>query len=122
MRDLAQLYKAFSEPVRLEMLVLLARHGELCVCDLEGALGLSQSATSRHLRHLYRAGLAEHRRDGSWVHYRLNEDLPPDRKALLDALLAQAPNPRVGNLDAALHTWLARKGTPCGCNDQSEAP
>jgi ArsR family transcriptional regulator len=116
MRNIAQLYKAFSEPVRLDMLLLLARRGELCVCDFEGALGLTQSTASRHLRHLYRAGLADHRRCGAWVHYRVRDQLETQQRALLEALLAHAPEERTHELDQALDAWLERKAGPaCTC-------
>ncbi len=116
MQALAQLYKTFSEPVRLDMLLLLARHGELCVCDVMGVLGLTQSTASRHLRHLYQAGLAGHRRCGAWVHYHLREELEPEGRALLDTLLAHAPPEHLRSLDSAIEAWLVRKAAPsCAC-------
>jgi ArsR family transcriptional regulator len=41
------------------------------VCHLEDALGLSQPHVSRHLAVLRMAGVVEHRRQGSWVYYRI---------------------------------------------------
>lgn len=72
--------KAFADPVRLRLMNLLAgADGEICVCHLQGALGLPQPTVSRHLAYLRRHGLVEGRRDGLWVHYRLarqEEGLP----------------------------------------------
>jgi ArsR family transcriptional regulator len=70
--ELAVIYKAASEPIRLRILALLS-HGELCVCHLHGALGAPQPTVSRHLAILRQARLVRTRRDGAWVHYSLTE-------------------------------------------------
>jgi ArsR family transcriptional regulator, arsenate/arsenite/antimonite-responsive transcriptional repressor len=68
-----QLLKALADPTRLRI-VLLLTGGELCVCDLKEVLGLPQSTVSRHMATLKSAGVAGDRRDGKWVHYRLEEN------------------------------------------------
>ena len=70
--ELAEVYKAASEPIRLRILALLA-HGELCVCHVHGLLDAPQPTVSRHLAVLRHAGLVAARRDGSWVHYSLTD-------------------------------------------------
>jgi ArsR family transcriptional regulator len=115
MRALAELYKAFTDPTRLDMIVLMSRHGELCVCDFEGVLGLSQSAASRHLRRLYQAGVADSRRGGPWVYYRLTEPLEPPRDTLVRVLLEQVPADRIATLDRAHATWMSRKDQGATC-------
>jgi ArsR family transcriptional regulator len=55
------------------ILGLLLNKGELCVCDIEVALGISQSKASRHLRYLRNVGLTDDRRTGVWVHYRITD-------------------------------------------------
>lgn len=62
------LFKALSDPTRLRIMVLLAEK-ELCVCQLEDALGLSQVKVSRHLNVLRHAGLVIARREGLWMYY-----------------------------------------------------
>ena len=62
------LFKALSDPTRLRIMVLLAEK-ELCVCQLEDALHLSQVKVSRHLNILRHARLVNSRRDGLWVYY-----------------------------------------------------
>ena len=86
MRELADTFKALSDETRLDMVALLLDNDELCVCDFVGALGLTQSKASRHLRYLYNAGLVKDRRAGVWIHYRLAKDLPAAQRALVDAL------------------------------------
>src|SRR3712207_1511400 len=73
---LPQLLKALVDPTRLRIVGYLAQR-ELCVCDLEELLGISQSMTSHHLGVLRRAGLLLARReerDIRWVYYRLNPE------------------------------------------------
>ena len=73
---LPELLKVLADPTRLRIIGLLAQR-ELCVCDLEDLLGISQSMTSHHIGVLRRAGLLLQRRedkDARWVYYRLNPE------------------------------------------------
>ncbi len=58
--------------LRLACCLLLAKQG-LCVCEMVDALQVSQPNASRHLKLMKAAGLAEERRDGRWVYYRLKD-------------------------------------------------
>jgi ArsR family transcriptional regulator, arsenate/arsenite/antimonite-responsive transcriptional repressor len=69
-RSFSRLFKALGDETRLRIVALLA-HGELCVCHIEEALRISQPKVSRHLAILRAAGVVDHRRDGTWVYYRL---------------------------------------------------
>ena len=86
---LEELLKALADDTRLRILALVAG-GEICVCDIHGALGIPQPTASRHLACLRRAGLVAARKDGLWVHYRLavpkNPALAGVLKATIDAL------------------------------------
>lgn len=115
MRELAETYKTFTDPTRLEMIALMSRHGELCVCDFEGVLGLSQSAASRHLRRLYRAGVADCRRGGAWVYYRLRDPLGEPLDGLVHVALDHAGSEQIAALDRAYTQWIARKGEAAHC-------
>jgi ArsR family transcriptional regulator len=77
------LFKALADPVRLRLLHLLAVGGEVCVCHLHEALGLSQPTVSRHLAYLRKHGLVAARKEGLWVHYRLSEPGSALHRALL---------------------------------------
>jgi ArsR family transcriptional regulator len=70
LRPLTRLFRALGDETRLRIVALLA-HGELCVCHVEGALGLSQPNASRQLGILRAAGVVDSRRDGTWVYYRI---------------------------------------------------
>jgi ArsR family transcriptional regulator len=84
-RPAARLFRALGDETRVRIVALLS-HGELCVCHLESALGLTQSNTSRQLGVLKNAGIVEARRDGSWVYYRLAPQVDEVCKAQLKAL------------------------------------
>jgi len=59
-----------AHPVRLAILdILVHRAGEVCVCDLEGALPVKQPTVSHHLRLLREAGWIDTVRKGVWAYY-----------------------------------------------------
>ena len=70
----ADIFKALANPSRLRIISLLSRHEELCVCELEAALGYKQPLASYHLAVLENAGLVTHREKGTWSYYKLNEE------------------------------------------------
>ena len=80
------LLKAFADPVRLRLLNLLADDREVCVCHLHEALDLPQPTVSRHLAYLRRCGVVLGRKDGLWVHYRLNRSRAGLPRILLGCL------------------------------------
>jgi ArsR family transcriptional regulator, arsenate/arsenite/antimonite-responsive transcriptional repressor len=69
-------FAALANDTRLRSLMLLTRHAELCVCELTHAVGLSQPHVSRHLAQLREACLLPDRRQGVWVCFRINGELP----------------------------------------------
>ena len=84
-RSLSRLFKALGEETRLRIVALLT-HGELCVCHIEEALGISQPNASRQLGILRNAGVVEPRRDGNWVYYHLSTELGPECERQIHAL------------------------------------
>ena len=68
---LAQVFKAFGDPVRLRLVSLIGAHqgGEVCVCDLAAAFDLTQPTISHHLKVLREAGIIDSERRGTWVYY-----------------------------------------------------
>ncbi len=78
-----EFFPALADPTRLRCLLLLVTEGELCVCELTHALNESQPKISRHLATLREAGIVSDRREGLWIHYRLNPDLPSWAREIL---------------------------------------
>lgn len=72
----SDLFSALSHEVRLRCVILLLDCDELCVCDLADALGAAQPNISRHLGLLRATGAVSDRRQGQWIYYRINPDLP----------------------------------------------
>lgn len=86
--DLALGFKALGDPVRLQLMSMIASavDGEVCVCDLTPAFELSGPTISHHLKVLREAGLVDSDRRGTWVYYRP----VPGKLAALSGLLAVA--------------------------------
>ncbi len=83
-----------SDPVRLRILHLLWRSGEVCVCHLHLSLELPQPTVSRHLSRLRRDRLVAIRKEGHWIHYRADLQQDPLAGAIFTSLamgLAQDP-------------------------------
>ena len=82
---LAPAFKALGDPVRLQLMSMIASApgGEACVCDLTPAFALSGPTISHHLKTLREAGLVDAERRGTWVYYRAR----PGLMSLLATLL-----------------------------------
>lgn len=85
----AQLCKALGDETRLRVIELL-RGGELCVCDIQAGIGISQSLLSFHLRVLRDAELVTDRRAGRWAFYSLSSEALDTLTEAIDALRARA--------------------------------
>ncbi len=88
MREFMNITKALADENRVRMLLAL-RGGELCVCQIVQVFGLAPSTISKHLSILYQAGLAESRKDGRWIYYRLpGKEAPAMVRRVLEWLAA----------------------------------
>jgi ArsR family transcriptional regulator len=82
--ELARIFAALADPVRLRLLSLVADGGEVCSCDLEEPLGRSQPTISHHTKALADAGLVTGEKVGRWMMRRI----VPERLAALRAALS----------------------------------
>ncbi|MHB0915181.1 MAG: ArsR/SmtB family transcription factor [Thermoleophilia bacterium] len=71
--ELAGIFQIMGDPSRLRVISLLSQ-GELCVCEIAAALGMSQSAVSHQLRVMRMARLVKFRKEGRVAHYSLDDD------------------------------------------------
>lgn len=71
--ELATRLSALADPVRLQMLSIIASSstGEVCACDFVDPIGKSQPTVSHHLKVLAEAGLVTGDKRGRWVWYAL---------------------------------------------------
>lgn len=110
MKTEARLFKSLADETRLKILWLLMAKEELCVCDIMGVLGITQSKASRHLRYLYHLGWVNDRREGVWMNYCLSvaPGSPEDKQLkLLAEILGSRPEAQA--LKERLEQWLSAK-------------
>lgn len=71
--ELAGLFGALADTTRVKLVHVLLRQ-EMCTCDLAATLGVSESATSQHLRVLRALRLVKSRRAGRVVYHSLDDE------------------------------------------------
>ena len=76
MLELVAIAKALGDPSRIRIIAAL-RNGELCVCELVDALGISQSSLSSHLQICRQAGVLTTRKESRWIYYSLSTRYVP---------------------------------------------
>lgn len=83
MEEIVTLSKVMGDINRVKIVALIAREGDLCVCEICDTLQLSQPLVSRYLKQLKAADVLEGKKEGKWVHYRI----VPQKSILLQAYL-----------------------------------
>ncbi len=109
-RDLSPLFAALADRTRLRLLNLIAGR-EVCVCYLVEVLRVGQPKISRHLAYLRNAGVVAARREGKWMHYRLQR---PEDEATAPILRAVFESFK---LDREMQADLSRLTRAC-CEPQ----
>lgn len=71
--DLLQVMKALSDETRIRILNLL-KDGEMCVCEIETVLNISQSNASRHLTKLTTAKIVDYYKVNKYVYYKMDQE------------------------------------------------
>lgn len=78
-------FKALADENRLRILNIL-RKKEICVCELETLLNMTQSNVSRHLSKLRSVGIISSSKDAQWVHYKIDEGFKRENSLLFEYL------------------------------------
>ncbi len=116
MITLPTFFKCLADETRLRCLVLLHTEGRLCVCELTQALDLLQPKISRHLALLRQNNLLLDSREGQWVYYQINPELPDWAFAILDLTAKQfALNPRQQQDGFRLQQMASRSDLKISC-------
>ena len=113
------LFKALADKTRLRLLNLMAA-GEVCVCFFVEVLGTNQPKISRHLAYLRRAGVVAARREGKWMHYRIETPADPHAARVFAEVTAwlseeremQKDRARMENLCCAPRQPVRLQGAP----------
>ncbi len=85
---LVELFKTLGDENRLRMVNLLMNE-ELCVCEIEVLLEMTQSNVSRHLSKLKNTGIIISSKDAQWVHYKISDKFKKDNIPLIEYLLSK---------------------------------
>lgn len=103
-------FKCLSDPTRLQILNLVMVKKNVCVCEFTQHLELSQPKISRHLALLRNLSILLDQRQGQWVYYRLNPNLPHwaiDVLNIVSAQIISAQNDDIfntGSIDSSIST------------------
>jgi ArsR family transcriptional regulator, arsenate/arsenite/antimonite-responsive transcriptional repressor len=76
MLEVVAIARALADPTRVRIVAAL-RNGELCVCELVDALGISQSSLSSHLQICRQGGVVSTRKESRWIYYSLSTRYGP---------------------------------------------
>jgi len=82
---MTDVFKALSDETRLRILSLIL-NGEMCVCEIEDCLGLTQSNASRHLTALKNAGILSSSKQAQWAYYKMNGEFCNENRELINYL------------------------------------
>lgn len=82
---MVDIFKALSEDSRLRILTVLMER-EMCVCEIEVCLNMTQSNASRHLTVLKNCGIIKHYKKAQWSYYGINENFIKEHKNLWEYL------------------------------------
>ncbi|MDP2891648.1 MAG: metalloregulator ArsR/SmtB family transcription factor [Bacillota bacterium] len=86
---MVEMLKALADGNRLRIVNILF-NGELCVCEIEYLLGMTQTNVSRHLNKLRIAGIVERKKQAQYIHYRLDEAFIGENAGLMNYIKNKA--------------------------------
>lgn len=107
-----ELFKALADETRLRILSQLLKN-EMCVCEIEEALGLTQSNASRHMSVLKRAGILESYKTAQWTYYRMSQQFAEDHSELYNYLLTEIAKLPCYQKDCDSYQQCRLKGLCC---------
>lgn len=106
------LFKALGEENRLRIINLLF-DTELCVCEIESILGLTQTNVSRHLGKLKTEKIVTSFKDAQWTYYKINSDFVKNNEALIDYLKNNFRDNQIYINDKLKYKKLQNSGFSC---------
>lgn len=112
--ELSLIFKTIGDGLRLRILGLLLDR-ELCVCDIESVLGISQVNASRHLLKMKNSGILVSRKTAQWVYYKLSSEFIDSYSELIEYLRIEFVKNTVYKKDIKTLTALKKKNTEMKC-------
>ncbi|KRQ87209.1 Cadmium resistance transcriptional regulatory protein CadC [Caloramator mitchellensis] len=112
--EIIEILKALSDETRLRILNLL-KYGELCVCEIESLLGITQSNASRHLTRLSNSRLVIGTKKQQFVYYKLNEDMFRQYAFLMELIFKETE--KINLLNEDYNKLITFKNSGKGCNN-----
>lgn len=112
--ELSGLFKALSDDLRIRILNLLIDR-ELCVCDMETVLNISQVNASRHLSKMKSSGVLESRKTAQWVYYKLSNEFIESYPEFIKSLRVELGKKSVYKKDIKTLTALKKKSNDVKC-------
>ncbi|MDF2678006.1 MAG: putative transcriptional regulator [Bacillota bacterium] len=83
---MTDILKALADETRLRIISQMFK-GEMCVCEIEECLGLTQSNVSRHLNVLKKAGIFESYKTAQWTYYKISDEFIKNNEDLYKYLI-----------------------------------
>lgn len=94
--------KALADETRLRIISQILK-SEMCVCEIEECLGLTQSNASRHLTVLKKAGVLDSYKTAQWTYYKISDEFINENKELYDYLLIKISKVPCYDVDCSKH-------------------
>jgi ArsR family transcriptional regulator len=113
MVEVVAIGRALADSTRVRIVAAL-RNGELCVCELVDALGISQSSLSSHLQICRQSGVVTTRKESRWIYYSLSTRYKPLIERIFSELQTLGTDEQLGRDARRLKKRLQmRKGGRC---------
>lgn len=112
--ELSAIFKTFGDDMRIRILGLLLER-ELCVCDIESVLEISQVNASRHLLKMKSAGILTSRKKARWVYYNISSIFRNSHSDLLESLRHELMKNKVYKKDIKTLKNLKKKLSDINC-------
>ncbi len=112
--ELYQVFKTLGDVLRIRILNLLMDR-ELCVCDIESVLDISQVNASRHLSKMKNSGILVSRKTAQWVYYKLSNEFVESYSDLIESLRIEFGKNPVYKKDIKNLKALKKKNTDAKC-------
>ena len=82
---MVEIFKALAEESRLRIISLIIEN-DMCVCEIEASLNMTQSNASRHLSVLRQCGILRIYKRAQWAYYGISDTFRQEQKELFQYL------------------------------------